>query len=218
LRLHQFDQCRQKKRVVVEIAVQVGVIPEPRGQKSSVAPDRALERIGRCERHLRPARLVLRPCGTREARDRERVPRRQDLLVTAGVDALLARGEQPSLRAGQTRARVGKGNIELGGNAFQRFDHAQVPSVVLEVGRAVQSEIACSDGPFVSGDETANLLLRPHVELPSSPSLSASRLGKGPVIVSHFTRQPADDSARDVRALLVTLARDRIEADNGPLS
>ena len=48
---------------------------------------------------LGPARLVLRPRRRARGRDRQRVPRRQDLVVAAGVNALLALRKQRGLRA-----------------------------------------------------------------------------------------------------------------------
>ncbi len=42
-RLQQFEQRVQKEGVIVEIAVQVGVVAEARGEQPAVAPHGALE-------------------------------------------------------------------------------------------------------------------------------------------------------------------------------
>ena len=104
--LHELEQRIEEEGVIVEVCIEMGALPFACREQSPRAPRGRAQRIGRRQREIAEARLVERPCRPREARDRERIPRRQDLVVEAGPNALRTRREQCRARALEPRLRL----------------------------------------------------------------------------------------------------------------
>ena len=186
--------------MVVEVRVERRAIAVTRGQEPAVAPGGPAQRVGGVAREVDPARHGERVRGAREARDRQRVPRREDLVVEAGMHARLARLEQARACARETRVRVELVDPQALRDGVERLAHARIPRVALEIRRPVEAVIGLGDDPFLVGDRRARLLARPHVE----PAFVALAVGvearvERPVVRAHLAHQPADDVARDVR-------------------
>ena len=104
--LHHLDDRRQQVSVVVEIGIERRETVASRRVKASVAPCGCRQRIERGDREIGPARLVLRARCAREPRDRQSIPCRQHLVITARMNAFLARRKERCFDARQSCLRI----------------------------------------------------------------------------------------------------------------
>src|SRR4029453_18658550 len=105
-RLHRLDQRGEHERVIVEIAGEIGRAVATRRVEAAIAMECRANRVDRFEREVGPARFAERPRGTREAGNRERVPRRQHLVVGGWAYPRFARLEQRGLGTAEPRLRT----------------------------------------------------------------------------------------------------------------
>ena len=175
------------------------MLPLARSKQAAVAPGGAAQRVGRRDGEICPGGLDERTRRPRDAPDRERVPRREDLVVEAGPDPRLARREQRRLRRGEPRLRLRERYAQPRGHVGERLRDPQVPCVALEIRRPVETEVR-GDERIVRGRQKRPHLIRgPHVEL----ALLALAVGvearvEAAVRRAHLARKPGDDAARDL--------------------
>ena len=206
--------------MVVEIRVEIGTLAAARREQPAAAPRGSAKRIDCIAREVGPARHVERAGRAREARDGERVPRREDLLVAAGMHARLACLEETPARAAKTRADVRRREVETLRDAVGRFGHARIPRVTLEVRRPVETVVRLGHDPLLVQYRGARLLARPHVEF----AFAAFAVGiearvERAVVRSHVAHEPSHDVAGNVRVapLARHARRVRVEREERPV-
>ena len=179
----------------------MGAVALARREQPAVAPRRAPQRVGGGHREIGPRGLVQRARRAREPGDRERVPRRQDLVVQPGAHPARARREERGLGRGEPRLRLAFGHGEplrpRRPAAPQRADSTR--GLRNSARRRVRSA-APRPRSRAGVQQRAHLLARPDVEL----ALLAVAVGvearvERAIRRTHLAGHPADDAARHVR-------------------
>ena len=157
LRLEEFDERVDEERVVVEVRIEVGAAVLIGCEKAAVLPHGCMDEVERAARGGDPLIVAEHPAGARHAADHERVPRHQDLLVTARPHALFARGKSFRARRCKPRGRR-RGVVRLA-------RHDQVPVLALEVPRGVQAVVGRENGEFLRRQQSFQFVPVPDIEL-----------------------------------------------------
>ena len=204
-RLHELEERREQERVVVEIRVEVRVLALACREEPAVVPCRSAQRVGRARRDIDPRGHIERARGAGKSRDRECVPRGQDLVVEPGSHTQCSRRPERSLRRRQPRGRHRERDRESRRDVRKRHRHAQVPGAALEIRWLVEPVVRFSDGELLRRDCGVHFVTRPDVEL----ALLAIAVGvearkECAVLRAHLARQPADDAVRDLRVARIT--------------
>src|SRR5581483_2050623 len=158
-----------------------------RGTQASVAPHLSAQESERAARGRLPVRPAEPARGARHAADRERVPRREDLLVASRAHAPLARGEKLVARRGEARLA----------SRLERPGDAQVPRAVLEVRRLVQAVAAREERIVLRPEQRLRFIPLPDVE--AAFLMLAVRVERGVVPALgrlHLAHQPAGGADR----------------------
>src|SRR5439155_26846215 len=151
---------------------------------------------------------------------RQSIPCRQHLVITARMNAFLARRKERCFDARQSCLRIGERNRQSLRDARERLDDAQMPCVLLEVRWPVETEVERCDLPFARPQQRANFIGRPYIKL----SLFAFAVGvearpERAIRRAHLAYEPADDGARNVaeRRLARCASQIGVERDERPV-
>jgi hypothetical protein len=192
--LQKLEQRLGKKRVVVEVGIQMRTAVLVGCEQPSLLPQRAVDEIDGVSRGVGEIRTMQDPGGDRESPDHERVPRGQDFFIAAGPDAQRAYGKQ--LRAGRVDQPALIRSLERGA-------HTEMPAAP-EIGGLIEAEAAREQRILGLAQPVTHLGGRPDVE----PALVSFRVGiearvEAALPRAHVAQHPVRGLAGNAREQLV---------------